>query len=77
MKATKLVLSAVCLVIPGKGRCHKATEVTIKLGDTLVARLTMGGTVNPEQGLREFTRFPSRFKKLNGYETAQLAKLVA
>lgn len=73
----KIELSARTHQIKGKGKCKFATLVTIYLGDLVVARATLGGKASPEDALREFNRFPSRFTKAEGYEMAKACRLCA
>lgn len=45
----------------GKGKCPFATQVTINLGGSQVAKTTLGGRWNEAQILAELKKNPDRF----------------
>jgi thiamine monophosphate kinase len=79
--AKKLVLSATVTHVEGKSKKNPiVTNVTVRLGDLIVAGGSIGGKFTATQALQEFKKdaqlVKPRFKKHAGYESAKLAGLV-
>jgi hypothetical protein len=79
--AKKLVLSATVTHVEGKSKKNPiVTNVTVKLGNDIVAGASLGGKYTATQALQEFKKdaklVKPRFKKHAGYESAKLAGLV-
>ena len=71
-------LEATVKVIDGFGRCKKASEVTIRFANKVVATKTLGGEYKPTQALTEFKRSQNGWsiKDSVGLEQARQLKLL-
>jgi hypothetical protein len=70
-------LNVVCKTYTAKGTKKPLTDMTVRMGNMVIATRTSAGKWTEADALKELKRFPERFKLADGWNLDQLKAVAA